>query len=255
MFGRTKTDPVKDHAAGGEDFALALSRDKKFRKELLSAIGHGAKPKRQAVEAGRLVRRRDGRMADKHLRRELDTMTKNLQGAWGRVEKQSAATSCATPCSSSAAARPQPPARTSFAAIGRERHADQHDRRVDRGRRSGLDRLQPVDAVRGVPALHGGRGDVQQLDDTRLHWVATIGGRRSSGTRRSSSSTRTSRSAGSARTARRPAAPSASSDSATEDADPPLDELPGRGPARALRLGRRPRQPAQCRATSTGSRT
>ena len=43
MFGRTKTQAVKDHAASSKDFALALSRDKKFRKELLSAIGHGAK--------------------------------------------------------------------------------------------------------------------------------------------------------------------------------------------------------------------
>ena len=48
MFGRTKTQAVKDHAATSKEFALALSRDKKFRKQLLSAIGHGAKAKRRA---------------------------------------------------------------------------------------------------------------------------------------------------------------------------------------------------------------
>src|SRR4029078_10732639 len=50
MFGRTKTQAVKDHAATSKEFALALSRDKKFRKQLLSAIGHGAKAKRRAAK-------------------------------------------------------------------------------------------------------------------------------------------------------------------------------------------------------------
>ena len=49
MFGRSKTQAVMDHAATSKDFALALSRDKKFRKQLLSAIGHGAKAKRRAA--------------------------------------------------------------------------------------------------------------------------------------------------------------------------------------------------------------
>ena len=51
MFGRSKTQAVMDHAATSKDFALALSRDKKFRKQLLSAIGHGAKAKRRAIAA------------------------------------------------------------------------------------------------------------------------------------------------------------------------------------------------------------
>ncbi len=45
MLGRTKTQAVKEQAASSKDFALALSRDKKFRKELISAIAHGAKAK------------------------------------------------------------------------------------------------------------------------------------------------------------------------------------------------------------------
>jgi hypothetical protein len=47
MFGRTKTQAVMDQAATSKDFALALARDQKFRKQLLSALGHGAKAKRR----------------------------------------------------------------------------------------------------------------------------------------------------------------------------------------------------------------
>jgi uncharacterized membrane protein len=35
-----------------------------------------------------------------------------------------------------------------------------------------------VDAVRGVPTLHGGVESVIQTDDTHLHWVAEISGKR-----------------------------------------------------------------------------
>jgi uncharacterized membrane protein len=35
-----------------------------------------------------------------------------------------------------------------------------------------------VDAVRGVPEVHGGRGVVKQLDDSHVHWVAEVGGER-----------------------------------------------------------------------------
>ena len=52
MFGRSKTQAVKDNAASGTDLALALSRDKKFRKQLLSAVGHGAA--REARAASRI---------------------------------------------------------------------------------------------------------------------------------------------------------------------------------------------------------
>src|SRR4051794_32179678 len=88
MFGRSKTTVLKDNAASGKDLALALSRDKKFRKQLISAVGHGTAAKRKAASrmgtaavAARLA-------ADEDLRRELATMTKNLQQAWTRVEKK-----------------------------------------------------------------------------------------------------------------------------------------------------------------------
>ena len=86
MFGRTKTQAVKDHAATSKEFALALSRDKKFRKQLLSAIGHGAKAKRRAAKRVGFLAAATRLANDKQLRRELERMTKNLQHAWTRVE-------------------------------------------------------------------------------------------------------------------------------------------------------------------------
>ena len=41
MFGRTRTDKVKDNASAAADLAAALAKDKKFRKQLLGATQHG----------------------------------------------------------------------------------------------------------------------------------------------------------------------------------------------------------------------
>ena len=41
MYGRSKTQAVKDSAASATDLAVSLAQDKKFRKQLLSAMGHG----------------------------------------------------------------------------------------------------------------------------------------------------------------------------------------------------------------------
>ena len=91
------------------------------------------------------------------------------------------------------------------------------DRGGDRGRRAGLDGVQPVDAVRGLPALHGGR---RPRRAARRHPPA-LGRPRSaaaapSGRRRSSSRCPTRGSRGRASTAARPAAPSGSTRPASE---------------------------------------
>ena len=41
MFEQSKTAKLKDSAASASDFAASLAKDRKFRKELLSAISHG----------------------------------------------------------------------------------------------------------------------------------------------------------------------------------------------------------------------
>src|SRR3954469_5831854 len=42
MFGRSKTQKLKDTGASGAELAAALAKDRKFRREVAAAIGHGA---------------------------------------------------------------------------------------------------------------------------------------------------------------------------------------------------------------------
>jgi len=178
MFGRTKTQAVKDHAATSKEFALALSRDKKFRKQLLSAIGHGAKAKRRAAKRVGFLAAATRLANDKQLRRELDRMTKNLQHAWTRVERKQ---------------KPSHKLRNTMLVLGGGAAAAGAALKL-RGKQSangtGISTIDesievavPVTTAYNqwtqfeeFPLFMEGVDDVQQRDDTRLHWVATIGG-------------------------------------------------------------------------------
>jgi hypothetical protein len=88
MFGRSKTQSVKDNAASGKELALALAHDKQFRKQLASAIGHGLVARRRAAGRFGLAAAAARLAADQELRRELAAATESLQVAWSRVEKK-----------------------------------------------------------------------------------------------------------------------------------------------------------------------
>lgn len=86
MFGRNKTERIKENALRASELALQLAQDKKFRKRLLSAIKHSS-------EAGRRTRRGLGltgaisRFAsDQALQAELRGARDDLQRAYGRLE-------------------------------------------------------------------------------------------------------------------------------------------------------------------------
>jgi uncharacterized membrane protein len=178
MFGRTKTQAVKEHAATSKDFALALSRDKKFRKQLLSAIGHGAKAKRRAAKRVGFLAAATRLVNDKQLRKELDTMTKNLQQAWSRVERKQ---------------KRSHKLRNTMLVLGGGAAAAGAALKL-RGKQSangtGISTIDesievtvPVKTAYNqwtqfeeFPLFMEGVDDVRQRDDTRLHWVATIGG-------------------------------------------------------------------------------
>ena len=150
-------------------------------------------------------------------------MADNLRAAWARLDKKRSHRLRRTLLllfgtgTAAAVAMPQirrrltqslPPSISSMRARTR-------DRRGDRSQRPGSTAYNQWTQFEEFPLFMEGVEQVEQLDDTRLHWVATR--RRPhapSGTRRSSSSIPTGRSAGSAKTARRPAAPSPSSRSA-----------------------------------------
>jgi hypothetical protein len=88
MFGRTRTDAVKDNVATGKELAAALARDRKFRKHLIAALGHGEIARRRVTEQITLKAALMRLAADEQLRREVVTATKSLQDAWSRVEKK-----------------------------------------------------------------------------------------------------------------------------------------------------------------------
>src|SRR5215218_2317686 len=56
------------------------------------------------------------------------------------------------------------------------RRVNAQNSRLDRDSGSRPAGVQPVDAVRGVPEVHGRIQSVQQLDDTHVQWVAEIRG-------------------------------------------------------------------------------
>jgi siroheme synthase (precorrin-2 oxidase/ferrochelatase) len=87
MIGRTSTvDTVRSSAQSGKDLAARLAQDRKFRKQLLAAVGHGAAAKRRASSRMGLVGAALRLATDVELRSELDQMAQEVRHAWSRVE-------------------------------------------------------------------------------------------------------------------------------------------------------------------------
>lgn len=88
MFGRSKSEQVRANAAAAADLAAQLAADKRFRKKLLAAAGHGRRAKRRAqrnLGILALARRLAG---DEQLRTELSRMAHDLEGALDRLQKK-----------------------------------------------------------------------------------------------------------------------------------------------------------------------
>ena len=89
MMGRTSTvDRVKERALSGKDLATQLAHDKKFRKQLMAAVGHGSAAKRRAKRRSGLVASVARVAGDGELMQELRAMTDDLRHAWTRVERK-----------------------------------------------------------------------------------------------------------------------------------------------------------------------
>jgi uncharacterized membrane protein len=179
MFGRTKTQAVKDRATSSKDFALALSRDKKFRKQLASAIGHGAKAKRQAAKRVGFLAAATRLVNDKQLRKELETMSKNLQQAWNRVERKQKRShklrnTMLVLGGGAAAAGAALKLRGKASANGTAISTIDESIEVEVPLSTAYNQWTQFEEF---PLFMEGVDDVRQRDDTRLHWVATIGGR------------------------------------------------------------------------------
>jgi hypothetical protein len=88
MFRRSRTQAIKDNAASSGELALALARDKKFRKQLAAAIAHGAAARRTAASRFGLMAAAARLAADEELRSELAATVEAVQQARRRAEKK-----------------------------------------------------------------------------------------------------------------------------------------------------------------------
>ena len=186
MFGRSKTQAVKENAASGTELAVSLAQDKRFRKQLLSAVGHGVIARNRAARGIGLLAVAQRLTADKELRDELRQMTDSLQKAWTRVEKKRSSglrkALFVTGVGAGVAVAAVPQVRSWV--IGRLSGVSVGSGSTPRTIAESIEVEVPVSTAynqwtqfEDFPLFMEGVDHVQQLDDTRLHWVATVAGK------------------------------------------------------------------------------
>jgi uncharacterized membrane protein len=193
MFRRNQKAAVKDSAVAVKDsaisvseYASALAKDKKVRKELISAISHGPLAKRRAARKFGLFAAITRLSDDAKLRRELRRMVDSLNKVRLRVEKKQSHKLrnllIVLGVGGAAAA----------AAASRKEVRDKVSSVLPTNLGSGstprtIEETIEVNVPASVaynqwtqfedfPLFMEGIEHVQQLDDTRLHWVASVGG-------------------------------------------------------------------------------
>jgi uncharacterized membrane protein len=186
MLRRSKTEVAKEKAVSGADLAVALAKDKKFRQELMSALGHGVGARRRAARQIGLTALVSRIAADKELRRQLRQMARNAQNAWTRVEKRRShrlRNSLILVGAGGAAAAAVPQLRS--AVLRRFGGVPAPGSSTPRTITESIEAGVPVSTAynqwtqfEDFPLFMEGVDHVQQLDDTRLHWAATIAGKR-----------------------------------------------------------------------------
>jgi uncharacterized membrane protein len=180
MFRRSRTTVLKEKAASGKDLAVALAQDKKFRKQLLTAIGHGAVARRRAASRIGFVAAVSRLSADPKLRGELRQMMENLQRAVTRAEKKRSHrlrnSVIIVGAGGAVAAIPQS-RRWLVGLVG----GGSGVRTITESIEVGV----PISTAynqwtqfEDFPLFMEGVDHVQQLDETRLHWATTIAGRK-----------------------------------------------------------------------------
>ena len=184
MIGRSKTQAVKESAASGTDLAVSLAQDKKFRKQLLSAVGHGAAARERAASRIGLIAAAHRLGTDKELRNELRQMSEGLQNAWTRVEKKRSHKLrnllLVIGGIGAAVAATRPQARKKVSKLCDVDSSGPIPRTITET----IEVDVPVSTAynqwtqfEDFPLFMEGVEHVEQKDDTRLHWVAKVGGK------------------------------------------------------------------------------
>jgi uncharacterized membrane protein len=181
MLGGSTVAAVREHAGAASEFAAQLARDKKFRKQLSSAAKHGSRAKQRVVRqigSLSLVRRL---ATDAELRAEVQQMADDLQAAWERVQSKRNRSHglrntllLAGLGGTALVLRKRLASKPSFSGGTTPRVIE-----------SSIEVAVPVSAAYNqwtqfeeFPQFMDGVEEVRQLGDTRLHWVASVGGRR-----------------------------------------------------------------------------
>jgi uncharacterized membrane protein len=182
----TKTQALKDNASSAAELATSLAKDKKFRKQVLSAVGHGTIAKRRASKRIGFVAAVARLGADPKIKSELRKMTRSLENAWGRVEKKRSHklrnTLLVAGIGGAAAAVASQRKRITGLVGGAASsvNGSTTPRTIDES----IEVNVPVSTAynqwtqfEDFPLFMEGVDHVQQLDDTRLHWAATVAGK------------------------------------------------------------------------------
>jgi uncharacterized membrane protein len=187
MFrGKGTGTAVKENVSAVGALAAELAADRKFRKQLVSALGHGfAAQQRARRQVGALAAVR-GLASDEQLRDELRQMTEELGAMKTRFEKKrthrlrnlllillgaGGATVAAMPMRRWIESR----MRSSEAASGGTPRTIQAEVEVEVPVSTAYNQWTQFEEF---PKFMEGVEEVRQLDDTRLHWVANIAGKR-----------------------------------------------------------------------------
>jgi uncharacterized membrane protein len=183
MFGRSRVVALSGQAATVSEVAAQLARDKKFRKRLAGAVVHGSRAKQLTVRqigSLSLVRRL---AKDAELHAELQQMAGELEAAWGRLQETRTRSHRL---------------RNTLLLVGlggglglalRKRGSASMPSfsggTTPSALESSIEVAVPVSTAYNqwtqfeeFPQFMDGVEEVRQLDDTRLHWVASVGGRR-----------------------------------------------------------------------------
>jgi uncharacterized membrane protein len=178
---------VKDRAVSATELASALAGDKKFRAELISAISHGTLAKRRAAGKVGFFAAMTRLSDDPQLRRELRKIVDGFDRAWSRVEKKRShklrnflIVLGVGGAAAAAAARKEVRDKVS-SALPTDVGWGSAPRTIEESIEAkvpGSVAYNQWTQFEDFPLFMEGVEHVQQLDDTRLHWVATIGGRK-----------------------------------------------------------------------------
>jgi uncharacterized membrane protein len=172
---------VRKRAAVAGELAAQLARDKKFRKHVRDAVKHGSRARERAVRQIGLLSLARRLASDAELRVEVQQMWGDLRGAWERLRVERSKGRrlhilllLAGVGGLALAMRKR---RRSMQTLG----GGTTPRVID----ASIEVAVPVSVAYNqwtqfeeFPRFMQGVEEVRQLGDTRLHWVASVGGRR-----------------------------------------------------------------------------